>query len=129
MSTGGTLENLAENRENAKHTTCRWLLLFGCRYILISVEETWRCHAGPPVQQSAENLRAFAQQLTSCAMALQAVADEMTTRKIKTITVVEGHAMAVRSLNQYIEQFIKGARAGLMRFRQDRGDFGEQREV
>lgn len=79
---------------------------------------------GKPTPQTAENLRAFAERLTSCAAALLAVADEMNSQKIKTVTCFEGHAMAYRSLNQYLEKFIQEVRRGFTRARQERGDFG-----
>ena len=79
---------------------------------------------GTPTEQSADHLRAFADRLTSCANALNAVADQMDASKIKRIVCFEGHAMAYRSIEQYLEKFIQEVRKGLTRFRKDRGDFG-----
>lgn len=79
---------------------------------------------GKPMEQTAKHLRAFASRLTSCAMALEAAADEMDSDEIDVITCFEGHRMAYLSVEQYLEKFIQESRKGITRFRNERGDFG-----
>ena len=79
---------------------------------------------GKPTPQTASNLRSFAEQLEHCAIALRTVADEMDARSVKEVIVVEGHAMAIRSVEQYLEKFLQSVRQGFARVRKDRGDFG-----
>lgn len=79
---------------------------------------------GKPAAQTASNLRAFSDRLTSCALALRAVADEMDGSKVKSVLVLEGHRMAYLSVEQYLEKFVQEARKALTRARSMRGDFG-----
>jgi hypothetical protein len=79
---------------------------------------------GKPMPQSSTNLRAFAEQLSSCAQVLVAIADQMDAKRISSILVLEGHRMAYLSVEQYLEKFLQEVRKAFTRHRMQHGDFG-----